>query len=176
MNTNDTPQRGFFIGKASKYGLSIALTLMAFVPTGTKAVTMTVSGGVDNTAATASAIIANTGILAANSLPMPAIQASLVWVTAYTSVPNETDSNPFITADGAYVHDGIVAANWLPFGTKIKIPALFGNKIFTVEDRMNAMFNNRMDIWMPNVTKAINFGIQRLEVIVVSTPTPTTNS
>lgn len=41
-------------------------------------------------------------------------------ITAYASVPDETDSTPFITADGSHVADGIVASNILPFGTGLK--------------------------------------------------------
>jgi 3D (Asp-Asp-Asp) domain-containing protein len=72
----------------------------------------------------------------------PAVQTTLnLKVTAYTSLADETDDTPFITADGSYVHDGIVATNLLPFGTKVMIPSLFGDKIFTVDDRMS----KRMD-------------------------------
>ena len=45
-----------------------------------------------------------------------------VWVTAYTSAPDETSDHPLITASGGMVGDGIVAANFLPFGTQIEIP------------------------------------------------------
>ncbi|MBD3252034.1 hypothetical protein GF380_06350, partial [Candidatus Uhrbacteria bacterium] len=55
-------------------------------------------------------------------------------MTAYTSRPEETDDTPFITADGSHVRDGIVAANFLPFGTKVRIPSLFGDQIFEVHD------------------------------------------
>ena len=88
-------------------------------------------------------------------------------VTAYSSSPDETDSTPFITAMGTEVHDGIVATNILPFGTKIQIPSLFGNKIFTVEDRMNRRMKNVMDIWMPSKTKALRFGANYADVIII---------
>src|SRR3989344_4334376 len=61
-----------------------------------------------------------------------------VTITAYSSRPEETDSTPFIAASGKRVFDGMVAANWLPLGTKVRIPELYGNKIFVVEDRMHA--------------------------------------
>ena len=41
-----------------------------------------------------------------------------VWVTAYSSTPEETDDTPRITASGGEVRDGIVAANFLPFGAE----------------------------------------------------------
>ena len=45
-----------------------------------------------------------------------------VWVTAYSSDPKQTDNSPFITASNRRVRDGIIAANFLPFGTEVKIP------------------------------------------------------
>jgi 3D (Asp-Asp-Asp) domain-containing protein len=87
-----------------------------------------------------------------------------VWATAYSSEPSQTDSTPFNTANGTSVHDGIAAANFLPFGTQFKIPAVYGEKVFTVEDRMNAKYNNQriIDIWMPTKKNAIIFGKQFL--------------
>jgi len=92
-------------------------------------------------------------------------------VTAYASEVDETDDTPFVTANGTYVHDGIVATNVLPFGTKVEIPALFGDKIFTVEDRMNAKMKNRMDVWMPTRQQAINFGANYADIIVLPNAT-----
>jgi 3D (Asp-Asp-Asp) domain-containing protein len=97
-------------------------------------------------------------------------------VTAYASVPDETDSTPFITANGTYVHDGIIAANFLPFGTRVEIPALFGDKVFTVEDRMNVKFSNRMDVWMPTVAQAIRFGANYANIVVLGNATTSANS
>lgn len=86
-------------------------------------------------------------------------------ITAYNSVPGQTDDSPFIAATGKRVHDSMIAANKLPFGTKIKIPSLYGDKIFVVEDRMNSRYGlGRMDIWMESVPEARKFGIKRVEV------------
>jgi len=82
-------------------------------------------------------------------------------VTANSSTPGETDSTPFVTAAGTPVRDGIVANNLLPFGTKIKIPDLYGDKTFVVEDRMNRRKgNNQFDIWFPSHAQAENFGTE----------------
>jgi len=89
-------------------------------------------------------------------------------ITAYTSTVDQCDDDPFIAAWGDRVYDGMIAANWLPRGTKVKIPSLFGDKIFTVADRMNARYGyGRLDIWM-DATKgeARKFGVQRVEVEV----------
>jgi 3D (Asp-Asp-Asp) domain-containing protein len=88
-------------------------------------------------------------------------------VTAFSSSPEETDSTPFITASGGEVHEGTAAANWLPFGTKIRIPKLFGNKVFTIEDRMNARYSDRLDIWFPEKNQAKDFGMQTMRVEVL---------
>jgi len=89
-------------------------------------------------------------------------------VTAYSSSVDETDDTPFVTASGMRVRDGIVATNVLPFGTKVKIQALFGNKIFIVEDRMNHRMKNGIDIWMPTKSAALRFGVSRAEVTVIT--------
>ena len=89
-----------------------------------------------------------------------------VQVTAYTSLPDETDSTPFITANGSHVQDGIIAANFLPFGTKVRIPQVFGNRIFTVEDRMNKRYPDGVDVWMNNYQAARNLGRRNLTIEV----------
>jgi 3D (Asp-Asp-Asp) domain-containing protein len=91
--------------------------------------------------------------------------------SAYTSRPEETDSTPFITADGSHVADGIIAANFLPFGTKVRIPKLFGNKIFEVHDRMNKRYPYKIDIWMDDYHEAIQFGVRRADIEIVKVET-----
>lgn len=85
-------------------------------------------------------------------------------ITAYSSTPDQTFGDPFITANGTRVKEGIVAANFLPFGTKIKIPSLYGDKVFSVEDRMNQRYYYRLDIWMETREEAKIFGIKHVEV------------
>ena len=90
------------------------------------------------------------------------IQVRTIMVTAYSSTPDQTEGDPFITASGARVYDGVLAANFLPFGTKVKLPEIFGNKIFIVEDRMNARFGDtRVDVWFPDRASAQEFGAQK---------------
>jgi 3D (Asp-Asp-Asp) domain-containing protein len=84
-----------------------------------------------------------------------------VVLTAYSSTVAQTDSTPFITANGTYVHDGVVANNGLPFGTELRIPELYGNKVFSVEDRMHWRKGNyHFDIWFPTYEQAKNFGVR----------------
>jgi len=89
----------------------------------------------------------------------PDNQTIKVIVTAYSSSPWQTDSTPFITAAGTEVRDGIIANNLLAFGTKVKIPELYGNKIFVVEDRMHSKKGDyHIDIWFASYGEAVNFG------------------
>lgn len=85
-------------------------------------------------------------------------------ITAYTSHAAQTDSTPCITASGLDVcergMEDIVATNfnWLPFGTKIKIPELFGDRVFIIHDRMNSRYSQRVDVWMKSYAEAVKFG------------------
>lgn len=91
-----------------------------------------------------------------------------VVITAYSSTPDQTDDTPFTTASGSMVRDGVVANNLLPLGTKVRIPAIYGDKIFDVEDRMNRrMGNYRLDIWFPSTQEAKKFGVKTTTIEVV---------
>jgi len=91
-----------------------------------------------------------------------------VVVTAYSSTPWETWGDPFITAAGTWVRDGVVANNILQFGTKIRIPELYGDKIFVVEDRMSwTKGNYQIDIWFPSYGEALNFGTKRTYIEIL---------
>ncbi|MCE9586480.1 3D domain-containing protein [Candidatus Uhrbacteria bacterium] len=113
----------------------------------------------------------NTFVIPEKPRPV-AIKTIRMASTAYTSRPGETDGSPFITADGSVVRDGYVATNVLPIGTKIRIPTVFGDKIFEVHDRMNPRYGYRVDIWMPDLKAAKAYGLKRniqVEVIEMGT-------
>ena len=88
-------------------------------------------------------------------------------VTAYTSRPEETDDTPFIAASGHTVHWGMVASNAYPFGTQLRFPDLYGDKVFVVKDRMHSRYTSRMDIWFPEYEKAKSFGLKKTKVQVL---------
>lgn len=93
--------------------------------------------------------------------PVPiAKQTMTINVTAYSSTPDQTSGNPFITASGSHVEDGVIAANFLPIGTKVRFPDYYGNKVFTVEDRMSAKYWYKADIWMETREEAKNWGVR----------------
>jgi len=61
-------------------------------------------------------------------------------------------------ADGAYVHNGAIAAGWdIPFGSLIEVDGL---GVFVVEDRGSAIVPGHIDVWMPSCGNANYFGRQ----------------
>ncbi|MFH0791647.1 MAG: hypothetical protein V1905_00275 [bacterium] len=90
-----------------------------------------------------------------------------VVVTGYSSTIEETDDTPFITAANTAVRQGIVAANFLSFGTKIRIPEVYGDMVFVVEDRMNVRNRRNVDIWFPSHPEAKEFGVKRTYIEVL---------
>ncbi|MFH1286202.1 MAG: hypothetical protein ABII02_00425 [Candidatus Magasanikbacteria bacterium] len=112
------------------------------------------------------------------------------WVraTAYSSDPWQTDSTPCLPAMNFdmcehyenYGLEDTIAANFLPLGTKVRLPELYGDKVFTVRDRMNVRYNgtNRIDVWIGSETpenqeiikkaksKALAFGTKSLKMEV----------
>ena len=90
-----------------------------------------------------------------------------VIVTAYSSTPEQTDSTPFITASGTKVREGIVAANFVSFGTEVRLPDLYGGKVFIVEDRMHPRKRYQVDIWFPTYEEALSFGAKRTFIEVL---------
>lgn len=112
------------------------------------------------------AIVVNANSLAQAKSPSQPEWAPkfLVYVTAYSSSVDETDSTPHLTASGTRTRDGVVASNLFPLGTRIRVPELFGDKVFVVEDRMHNRFTDRIDIWMPSKWGALSFGKKQAEV------------
>lgn len=90
-----------------------------------------------------------------------------VVATAYNSLPEQTDDTPFTTANGSTVHRGTVASNFLPFGTYVTFPDLYGDRLFVVEDRMNARYGKgRIDLWFEDYGEAVDFGVQKIKMEV----------
>lgn len=99
------------------------------------------------------------------------IRTSTHTITAYNSEAAQTDTSPCITANSFNVCEhGVedtIAANFLKFGTKVKIPELFGDRVFIVRDRMNKKHPNRVDIWMKDKTDARKFGVKVAQIQVI---------
>ena len=85
-------------------------------------------------------------------------------VTAYSSSEEETAGDPFITASGKYVRDGIVAcAEKYPFGTQF----LIEDRVYDCQDRLAPEYRHRIDIWMPSKGEALEYGKRLLRVQLV---------
>ena len=99
-------------------------------------------------------------------------------MTAYSSEAAQTDASPCIPADWKYNlcehyekygEQNTIAANFLPMGTKVRFPDLYGDKVFVVRDRMNARYGvGRADIWMPTKVEAKQFGVKKVTMEIYS--------
>ena len=114
-------------------------------------------------------IVQGNTLIPHSPLPEPKVKKTIdVIVTAYSSTVFETDDDPFITASGRYVRDGIIANNLLPFGTRVRLPEIYGNRIFVVEDRMNSKKSDyHFDIWFADRSDALIFGAKKTYVEVL---------
>lgn len=100
--------------------------------------------------------------------PQKILKVIPVAVTAYSSSIWETSGDPFITAWGTQVRDGVAANNLLPFGTKIRLPTIFGDKVFVIEDRLHSKKGKyHVDIWFSSREEALQFGAQLAEMQVL---------
>jgi 3D (Asp-Asp-Asp) domain-containing protein len=92
-------------------------------------------------------------------------------ITAYNSEVGQCDDSPCITANGFNVCEhGVedtIAANFLKFGTKVRIPELFGDRVFIVRDRMNTRFSDRVDVWMINKQDSKQFGVKLAKIEIL---------
>ncbi|RKJ64509.1 hypothetical protein D7X33_25650 [Butyricicoccus sp. 1XD8-22] len=93
-------------------------------------------------------------------------------VTFYTAGYESTGKTPShpaygITASGNYVQEGVTAAcpKNLEFGTKLYIEG-FGYRV--CEDRGSAITENRLDIYVESLDKALQLGRQKLKVKIIS--------
>ena len=158
-------KRGFLIekmGKHSRFASALALTLLVNVFH--LAVAAAPSEPIVQTNET---VLEASSVAARSVLEQPYRKIVTVFVTGYSSTPDQTDDTPFITAYNTEVRDGIVAANFLPAGTEIRIPELFGDKTFVVEDRMHERFSDRIDIWFADRETAKNFGVKTATVQIL---------
>lgn len=100
------------------------------------------------------------------------VYAAEAWkITAYCACQKCCGKSDGITASGQKAHYGVVAGNWLKFGTKVKIEGL---GVFTVQDRgAKSLFGSKsnhikhLDVFLPTHKQALSFGVKFLEVEVL---------
>lgn len=116
-------------------------------------------------------VVASSSKIVASSSEDIVLRTSTHTMTAYNSEVGQTDDSPCTTANGFNVcKHGIedtIAANFLPMGTKVKIPELFGDRVFVVRDRMNKKHPNRVDVWMKDRPSAMKFGVKVAKIQVL---------
>ena len=79
-----------------------------------------------------------------------------ILVTGYSSTPDQTWGDPFITASGTRVHLGTMACPpQYPFGTKVSIQ---GRGTYICEDRGGAIKGNHFDMWFQSRIEALQWG------------------
>lgn len=101
------------------------------------------------------------------------IEYEIYEVSAYTAGFESTGKNPGdplygVTASGAYVQENLTIACGPEheFGTRIYIP-YFDNE-FECQDRGGAITEGKLDVYIPVLEDALEFGRRELEVIVRS--------
>jgi len=164
--------RRFF--RRNKHKLYVSLSLLSLVNFMVPQPASAITAVTPSRAVIQDAVVAmQSAVVRAESAPMlptipsvPVKRTLRVVATAYTSTVAECDSDPFTTASGAKVADGVIAANGFAFGTKIRIPDYFGDKVFIVLDRMGRG-GNRIDIWMANRHDALEWGVRNVKIEVL---------
>jgi len=116
------------------------------------------------------------GVFPKPEKPKPICNAFYGYVisTAYSSSKDETDSTPFITATGERVNKkgGCAVSRSMeritPMGSKIYMLEAGKAREYEVNDRMaKRIFYNAIDIWKPSKQEALEWGRQRVRVIVL---------
>jgi 3D (Asp-Asp-Asp) domain-containing protein len=144
----------------------VILTLLIVIPTST-AVAEPMAGILSVTA------LSNTASTVASMQIKPVKEEKMIATfTAYTSRASETDSDPFISADGKYVYDGLIACSReYPFGTLVTV----NGRTYRCGDRMARKHDHavnlslkqpRFDIWMDSLSEARQWGRRDLAVTI----------
>lgn len=94
------------------------------------------------------------------------LYSGVVTATAYNSEVGQCDSTPWTTAAGTRCREGVIAANFLPIGTKVRIEGF--KRTFVVEDRMHRRFSSRIDIWFRHRHEALSFGKRKIKYYVIA--------
>jgi 3D (Asp-Asp-Asp) domain-containing protein len=101
------------------------------------------------------------------------VEYEIYEVTAYTAGFESTGKHPGdplygVTASGTYVQENhtIACGPEHEFGTRIYIP-YFDNE-FECQDRGGAIKEGYLDVYIPDLAEALEFGRRELEVIVIA--------
>lgn len=99
---------------------------------------------------------------------LSAVFLATMTITSYRSVPNQTDSSPWITSIGERVNNhGIAVSQDLLRSGKVHYGdtlLIEGYGLKTVNDCMNARIKNAVDIWVATKEEEHKVGVRRLRV------------
>ncbi len=156
------PRRTMFLKKIA-LGLVLASSLVAPVAVAQPVIEPFSSFAQLNAASTVALV----------NIQRPKEEKFVAELTAYTSRVGETDSDPFIAANGEYVYDGLLACSReYPFGTKV----IINDRTYTCGDRMAqkndhavnlSLKKPRFDIWMESLADARQWGRRSVTVTVL---------
>jgi len=102
---------------------------------------------------------------------VPRVRSVVVDATAYNSLPEQTEGDPWLSASGHRLEEGMPAIAVSPdlaklglvHGRKVRIDGLRGEWI--VRDRMPSRWKRRIDIFMgEDVEAALGFGRRRVRI------------
>lgn len=113
-----------------------------------------------------------------------------VRATAYNSLPEQTDADPFITARGTLARQGVIAVSRdllsgaLPFGTVVRIRSAqgvgsreywdFPAGLLVVEDTMHSRKRDQIDLWFESRQEALRWGVREVTIEIVRPGTAAT--
>lgn len=145
------------------------LTPKEEIPSATLASTYTLAGEVEEESKRKE----SSPIIAHKVADLKRVDYELYEVSAYTAGFESTGKNPGdplygVTASGAYVQENLTIACGPEheFGTRIYIP-YFDNE-FECQDRGGAITEGKLDVYISDLSDALQFGRRELEVIVRS--------
>lgn len=107
------------------------------------------------------------------NLVLISVFISSVTITSYRSVPEQTDSSPFITSIGEHVHPHGIAVSrdllkrWggpLDYGDMVYVEG-FGFK--TINDTMNERHRGRIDLWVATYEEEKRINVKRGKIWLV---------
>jgi len=102
---------------------------------------------------------------------VPRVRSVVVDATAYNSLPEQTEGDPWLSASGHRLEPGMraiavspdLAKLGLVHGRKVRIEGLRGE--WVVRDRMPRRWKRRIDIFMgEDVDAALDFGRRRVRI------------
>ena len=102
------------------------------------------------------------------------VSSMLVTLTSYRSVPNQTDSTPYITSighrvseEGMAVSQDLIRNKKVCYGDVVLIDSGIGYESRVVNDTMNKRHKNWVDIWVKTYEEEALIGLRKGQTVYV---------